>query len=64
MISSLKRLHGLVAYHDLEFSNGTLGDEVRALAEEIRRELMPHLIRRAAQTTELTTLSCSRTEKF
>ncbi len=36
----------LVAYHDLVFTSGTsLHDEVLALAEEIRRELKPHLIR-------------------
>src|SRR4051812_24464538 len=35
----------LVDFHDLEFSNGTLQDEVRALADEILRELAPYLIR-------------------
>src|SRR2546430_13745860 len=27
----------LVAYHDLQFSNGSLNDEVRNLADEVRR---------------------------
>lgn len=35
----------LVDFHDLEFSNGSLHDEVRALADELRRELAPFLIR-------------------
>jgi hypothetical protein len=35
----------LVDFHDLAFSSGTLQDEVRALAEEIRRELAPYFIR-------------------
>src|SRR4249920_2483698 len=29
----------LVAFHDLQFSNGSLHEEVRRLAEEVRREL-------------------------
>jgi hypothetical protein len=36
----------LVAYHDLKFSDGTyLYDEVRQLAEDVRRELAPHVLR-------------------
>jgi hypothetical protein len=35
----------LVDYHDLQFNNGSLQDEVRDLAEQIRTELMPHLVR-------------------
>ena len=36
----------LVPFHDLQFAGGAyLYDEVRALAEEVRRELRPHLIR-------------------
>src|SRR5580658_8934753 len=36
----------LVAFHDLQFGGGAyLYDEVRALAEEVRRELRPYLIR-------------------
>lgn len=35
----------LVAFHDLQFSNGSLSDEVRQLAEQVRRELEPHYIR-------------------
>lgn len=49
---SVRRIEDLVDYHDLEFSNGVLQDEVRRLAEEIRRELHPHLIRPVAQLAE------------
>lgn len=42
---AVPRVEDLVDYHDLQFSNGTLQDEVRHLAEEVRRELHPHLIR-------------------
>ena len=35
----------LVEYHDLQFSNGSLSDEVRRLAEEVRRELAPYYVR-------------------
>src|SRR3954454_7362052 len=42
---SVARVDDLVDYHDLEFRNGVLQEEVRHLAEEIRRELKPYLIR-------------------
>lgn len=35
----------LVVYHDLQFSNGSLHEEVRQLAEEVRRELTPYYVR-------------------
>jgi hypothetical protein len=38
----------LVAFHDLQFSNGSLSDEVRQLAEEVRHELAAHYIRPVA----------------
>ena len=38
-------LGDLVAYHDLRFSNGSLYDEVRRLAEDVHRELRPFYIR-------------------
>jgi len=41
----VQRLEDLVAYHDLTFSNGTVHDEARRLAEDARRELAPHVIR-------------------
>lgn len=41
----VERLEDLVAYHNLAFSNGSLQDEIRELAEEIRQELKEHSIR-------------------
>jgi len=38
-------IEDLVAYHDLQFSNGSLHEEVQRLAEEVRRELAPYYIR-------------------
>lgn len=42
---SVNRFEDLVEYHDLEFSNGVLQEEVRKLAEEVRRELAPYYVR-------------------
>jgi hypothetical protein len=42
----------LVAFHDLQFSNGSLHDEVRRLAQEVVAELRGHLIRPHPQLTE------------
>ncbi len=41
----LENTHELVEYHDLAFNNGTLHEEVRTLADEIRRELAPYFVR-------------------
>lgn len=42
----------LVEYHDLQFSNGSLHEEVRRLAEEVRRELASYYIRPVSQLAE------------
>lgn len=42
---AVERLEDLVAYHDLAFSNGTVHEEARRIAEDARRELAPHVIR-------------------
>jgi hypothetical protein len=42
----------LVAFHDLQFSNGALYDEVRQLAREITAELRDHLVRPHPQLPE------------
>jgi hypothetical protein len=42
----------LVAYHDLQFSNGLLSEEVRRLAEEVRSELAAHYVRPVRQLAE------------
>jgi hypothetical protein len=46
---SVENLGDLVVYHDLQFSNGSLHDEVHRLADDIRRELAPHCVRPLAQ---------------
>src|SRR5258706_16087080 len=47
---AVDRIADLVAFHDLRFSNGVyLYDDVRQLAEEVRRELAPYCVRPNAQ---------------
>lgn len=42
----VERIEDLIGYHDLKFRDGTwLYDEARALAEQVRRELSPYMIR-------------------
>jgi hypothetical protein len=48
----VQQVEDLVEYHDLQFSNGSLHEEVRRLAEEVRRELAPHYIRPVANLAE------------
>ncbi len=48
----VRRVEDLVDYHDLQFSNGVLQDEVRALADEVRRELAPYYIRPVSQLAQ------------
>lgn len=48
----VERIEDLVGYHDLQFSNGSLHDEVRRLAEEVRREMNPFYIRPVPQLAE------------
>jgi hypothetical protein len=48
----VERIEDLVGYHDLQFSNGSLHEEVRRLAEEVRRELAPFYIRPVPQLAE------------
>jgi hypothetical protein len=49
---AVNRIADLVDFHDLEFTNGLLQEEVRKLAEEVRRELGPFLVRPVAQIAE------------
>lgn len=42
---AVNRIEDLVVYHDLQFRNGSLHEEVRNLAEETRRELAAHFVR-------------------
>ncbi len=46
------RIEDLVSYHELQFTNGSLHDEVRQLAEEVRRELNPFYVRPVGQLAE------------
>jgi hypothetical protein len=50
---TVQSLEQLVDYHDLKFVDGTyLYDEVKTLAEDVRRELMPYLVRPQTQLPE------------
>ena len=60
---SCQNLSDLVAFHDLKFANGSyLYDEVRELAEDVRRELAPHILRPVERLTdeEAYTVFCLR----
>jgi hypothetical protein len=46
------QVEDLVVYHDLQFSNGSLHEEVRRLAEDVRKELAGYFIRPIAQLAE------------
>ena len=48
----VEQVEDLVCYHDLQFSNGSLSEEVRRLAEEVRAELAPHYVRPVGQLAE------------
>src|SRR5689334_8599193 len=41
----VQHVEDLVVYHDLQFSNGSLHEEVRRLAEEVRLELGAYFVR-------------------
>src|SRR5215831_9667072 len=41
----VRQVEDLVAYHDLQFSNGSIHEEVRRLSEEVRQELRDYFIR-------------------
>lgn len=49
---TVNHVEELVAFHDLQFSNGSLHDEVRRLAQDVVAELGGHLIRPLAQLPE------------
>jgi hypothetical protein len=48
----VERIEDLVGYHDLQFTNGSLHEDVRRLAEEVRSELSPYYIRPIPQLAE------------
>jgi len=49
---TVNHVEELVAFHDLQFSNGSLHDEIRRLAQNVVAELGGHLIRPSAQLPE------------
>jgi hypothetical protein len=49
---TVNHVEELVAFHDLQFSNGSLHDEVHRLAQEVVAELRGHLIRPQPQLPE------------
>jgi hypothetical protein len=49
---SVQHIEELVAFHDLQFSNGSLQDEVRRLAQEVVADLKGYLIRPNPQLTD------------
>jgi hypothetical protein len=49
---AVDRIEDLVVYHDLQLQPRSLNDEVRRLAEDIRRELAPHCLRPTAQLAD------------
>jgi len=49
---AVNHVEELVAFHDLQFTNGSLHDEVHRLAEEVVAELEGHLIRPQPQLPE------------
>lgn len=49
---AVQHVEDLVVYHDLQFSNGSLSEEVRRLAEEVRRELNAYYIKPVKHVTE------------
>jgi hypothetical protein len=49
---AVNHVEDLVAFHDLQFSNGSLHDEVRRLAQEVVAELKGHLVRPQPQLPE------------
>jgi len=49
---AVPHVEDLVVYHDLQFSNGSLSEEVKRLAEEVRRELTPYYVKPVKQVPE------------
>ncbi|HOX56766.1 MAG TPA: hypothetical protein P5205_10380 [Candidatus Paceibacterota bacterium] len=49
---AVEHVEDLVGYHDLQFSNGSLSEEVRRLAEEVRGELAAHYVQPVRQLEE------------
>jgi hypothetical protein len=48
----IERIEDLVDFHDLHFNNGTLHDEIRQLADDVRKELSPYFVRPVQRLSE------------
>jgi hypothetical protein len=48
----VEQVRDLVNYHDLRFNNGSLNDDVRQLAEDVRRELRSYYVRPTERLTD------------
>jgi hypothetical protein len=48
----VSHIEQLVDYHDLQFADGSLTEEVRELAEQVRKELTPYCVRPVSQVGE------------
>jgi hypothetical protein len=49
---AVQHVEDLIVYHDLQFSNGSLSEEVRRLAQQVREELRPYYIRPVKEVPE------------
>lgn len=49
---AVNHVEELIAFHDLQFSNGSLHDDVRRIAQEVVTELKGHLVRPQLQLLE------------
>lgn len=49
---AVERIQDLVVFHDLEFSNGSLHQEVRELAQQLQEELAPYSVRPVRQLAD------------
>lgn len=49
---AVESIEELVVYHDLQFSNGSLYEDARRIADEAQTELAPHLVRPVGRLAE------------
>lgn len=49
---AVQHVEDLIVYHDLQFSNGSLSEEVRRLADQVREELRPYYVRPVGEVPE------------
>src|ERR1043165_5633815 len=49
---AVQHVEDLIVYHDLQFSNGSLSEEVRRIADKVREELRPYYVRPVGEVPE------------